>query len=99
MKVHVHAWEYCNGESAGGGGFDWFDTAEKADEAYRMADGGENAGHFRFEFETDLSEPDAITAAIDDKLSELCAAATTRKVGPALLAYWQTNNFRMGTDC
>lgn len=95
--VYVHAWEYCNGDSAGGGGFEWYHKAEHADGAF--GDDGDvapNEGHFRFDFETDETDADAITAAIDADLIDLCARATVRKVGPVLLAYWQANDFKMG---
>lgn len=99
--VYCVAWEYVNpGPSAGGGGFDWFLAIEDADKAWAKATSRarENDAVFRFDYpgvDTAASR-DAITYQIDGDLIDMCATATTRKVGSSVLAYWKANDFKMG---
>ena len=84
MTVHVVAWA-----SSGKGGFDWFYDKENAEAAYR----GEilkftnlpedNWTAYRFDMDTDKTDPEAITAEIDGQLMEFCARATVN-AGPAM---------------
>jgi hypothetical protein len=103
MKVHVHAWEYVNGDDAGGGGFDWWYDAENARASYARGAhariGGDAADVADFLFIAEVSDDhrgDEVTDEIDGELHELCALARTRKVGAHVLAYWQAHGFHMG---
>ena len=79
MTVHVVAWA-----SSGGDGFDWFYDKENAVAAYRgeiikvtnLAE--DNWTAYRFDVDTDQTDPEAITAEIDGQLIELCADATSK---------------------
>ena len=82
MTVHVVAWA-----SRGRSGFDWFYDKENAEAAYRgelchvtnLAQ--DNWTAYCFDMHTDKTDPEAITAEIDDRLFELCAEAPV-KAGP-----------------
>jgi len=82
MTVQVVAWA-----SSGRGGFDWFYDKENAEAAYRdelfnvrkLAE--DNWTAYRFDVDTDKTNPEGITAEIDGQLIELCAEATV-KAGP-----------------
>lgn len=95
--VYVHAWEYVNpGPSAGGGGFDWYNTEGLARSAYDNAKPDADWAQFFFTFDVPETAGE-VTPAIDAVLHELCASAATRKVGENVLAYWKTKKFKMGT--
>lgn len=82
MKAHVCAWSY-----EGGGGFDWYFTAEAADKAFEEEQGnclnprlfaeGWTAYRFDVEVQDGLSN-DEVTNAIDADLIELCDKATIK---------------------
>ncbi len=104
--VYVHAWEYVNpGPDAGGGGFWWFPKEAGADKSFNSgwdgvnsAPGGkDDTADFRFDFETENTDRDAITAEIDADLNEHTAKATRRRIGKTVLLYWKENDFKMGT--
>jgi hypothetical protein len=82
MTVHVVAWA-----SSGRGGFEWFYAKENAEAAYRgeifnVTDLAEdNWTAYRFDVDTDKTDPKVITDEIDRQLIELCAEATV-KAGP-----------------
>jgi hypothetical protein len=101
-KVYCVATEYVNpGPRAGGGGFDWWHTAEEADKAYAFeaSVAGDDFAVFRFDYTLlAAAEPSSgqITEAIDAELEELCAKAVQRKVGCNVLRYWKDNNLNMG---
>lgn len=77
--VYVVAWHY-----EGGSGFDWYFAAEQADVAYakevektqQLKEEGWSA--YRFDFQTDTTQAQAITAAIDADLDELCVNASRK---------------------
>lgn len=99
MIAHVVAFEYCNGTSAGGGGFDWFPNAAEAESYYAERVGliAPNEAWFRFDVEfPNGTSRDTITDSIDDDLIDHTAAATRRAVGADVLAYWLANEFNMG---
>ena len=98
MRVYVHAWEYVNGPNdAGGGGFDWYWEPQTANSAYTHARMGISVAHFRFDVDVaETDDRDAITDEIDGQLIDLTAAASIRKVGRDVLAYWQANGMKMG---
>lgn len=77
MKVFVVAWE-----SEGSAGFDWYYTAEKADEAFEAEK--HNADEFaderwtayRFDYTASSDVPDEITEELHDIYPDLCDQAT-----------------------
>ncbi len=99
-KVYVHAWEYVNGKSAGGGGFNWFRKQHDRDVAWYVGfeelDSASSA-EFCFDVTVRAKSPGAITKAIDAKLHDHCAKAECRRVGRNVLAYWKAHKFKMGT--
>lgn len=93
--VWVHAWEYVNGTDAGGGGFDWFPTYDKAWSAYSAANRESGWAHFFFPYQTDEEPAEVTTQAIDGELYECCAKSVERWVSPEVLAYWRANKMQM----
>lgn len=77
--VYVVAFEYESG-----GGFNWYHTAEAAERAYQaeLANCDRLTGWsaYRFNYETENTDADAITAEIDGQLIELCEAATIKRL-------------------
>lgn len=98
--IYVHAWEYVNGKSAGGGGFNWYRKERTRDIAWVV--GFDNidpadVAEFCFDVKVRAKTPSAITREIDTNLIDHCAKAECRKVGKRVLAYWKANKFKMGT--
>jgi hypothetical protein len=95
--IYVHAWEYVNGTSGGGGGYSWFRTPAPADLSYLQCEPtNPEFASFRFDYETPAIETDDIEAELEELIDDLSAKATRRRVGAAVRAYWSANNIQMG---
>jgi len=80
MKVYCVAWEYWYGQ-CGGGGFDWYYSAEDADKAFEAekeyADSADTTWD-AVRFDAEVTSAETATEEIDHRLPELFDAATIR---------------------